>query len=108
MIDHQQMTPKPTVWCRIGRHLWEGADEHRRCTDCLKIQLYKDGKWYTRKQYNMAWCSQCGNEMVGCPKTDCIPVGSGVCCVQYTCGRCGWHSTFDYGLAPVAIKVESP
>jgi hypothetical protein len=111
-FPRNQMLSRPTWRCRAGHHCWEGTTEHRRCTDCLKVELRSDGrrgptgKWYSRKQYNHSWCTECGNEMVGCPYTECIPVEGGASRVRYTCGKCGAHSTFDYGLAPVAIKVE--
>lgn len=110
----QRMEPLPTWRCRIGRHSWHGTHEHRRCDHCLKIQIrcdvVRDGrsvaKWYTRHQHNMTWCD-CGNELVGCPDTGCWPIDGGVSRVMYSCGRCHRNPVFDYGIAPVAIKVES-
>ena len=120
MVTHreQQLQSRPDLRCRVGIHEWETGSEVpaevRRCVRCLKVQVRGDGtkgrldgKWHTRQQHNCAWCSDCGNEMVGCPRTGCVPIEGGAYRVRYTCGRCGWHSVFDYGLAPVAIKVES-
>ena len=105
MTESERMKSRPTGWCRIGRHHWEGSDEHRRCRDCLRVELRSgSGKWRMRLQHNMAWCV-CGNEMVGDPFTDCRVVDGGVARVQYLC-RCHRKSTFDYGLAPALAVAD--
>lgn len=102
-----QMLSRPTMKCRLGLHDWE-YNEHkdfRRCTNCLKLQL-RSGVWRTKHQYNTAHCTVCGNELVGCPNTVVESLSTGVSEVLYTCGCCSTESVFDYGIAPVAIKVD--